>query len=155
LRVRVGPLVLVASLSALALGCESIDPGANYVVPLNVFNANYFYCYVEPQLIFGKHCGDDGNGNAGCHYSDKIPGMALVEHPPVTCADGVPTDQTQVGTGSPAATNYSAVSGQMSTDYMNAGIYIYPTSTSTGMHPLQVYKPTDPVVMYIATWATE
>ncbi len=147
-------LLLAASACGAALpsACTTIDPGAPYVVPPQDFNANYFYCFVEPKLIFGKKCGD--NGTHGCHFSDKVPGMELQDHPPVTCANGIPTDQTQVGEGSPASGNLSAVSIEMDRDYLNAPLYLWPTQL-VAAHPIQVFKPTDPVVMYIATWATE
>ncbi len=131
--------------------CTSIDPGTNYVVPLETFNADYFYCFVEPQLIFGKKCGDDGTG--GCHFSSKVPQMSLVDHAAVACTGGHPTDPTTVGAGSAPAANLSAVSIEMSTDYLNAPIYTYPTQISP--HPKQVFMPSDPVVQIIATWATQ
>lgn len=135
------------------VGCTSIDPGANYVVPQQVFNADYFYCFVEPQLIFGKKCGDDGTH--GCHYSDKVPEMELIDHPPVTCdASGHPVDQTQVGAGSAAQSNLSAASLEMDADYLNAPLYLWPTQIVTA-HPKQVFSPSDPVVKYLATWAQQ
>jgi hypothetical protein len=133
-------------------GCTSIDPGTNYVVPLQDFNASYFYCFVEPNYIFGKGCGDDGSH--GCHYSNKVPELVLVEHDPVTCVNGQPTDMTQIGVGSPAQSNLSAVSLQMDTDYLDAPIYTWPTQI-VAAHPKQVFMPGDPVVQYLATWATE
>ena len=151
---RIAAALLVATAAVLpGVGaCTSVDPGANYVVPAQDFNASYFYCFVEPKLIFGKSCGD--NGSHGCHYSDKVPEMELIEHPAVTCANGQPTDQTQVGAGSAAASNYSAVSLEMDSDYMNAPIYIWPTQI-VAAHPIQVFKPDDPVVQYLAAWAQQ
>jgi len=138
----------LASMSA----CVSVDPGADYIVPLEEFNASYFYCFVEPNLIFGKKCGDDGSH--GCHFSDKVPELVLTDHPPVTCANGQPTDMTQIGNGTAAGGNLSAVSLQMDTDYLNAPIYTWPTQIVSA-HPKQVFLPSDPVVQYIATWAQE
>jgi hypothetical protein len=145
-------LLCVASLASTT-GCTSIDPGPDYVVPPEDFSADYFYCFVEPNLIFGKKCGDDGSH--GCHYSDKVPGMALTDHEAVTCTNGHPTDTTMIGGGSAASNNLSAVSIEMSTDYTTAPLYIYPTQlVGAGAHPKQVFTPSDPVVKYIATWAT-
>ncbi len=143
-----------ASFVALtALGsCTTIDPGANYVVPDEVFNANYYYCFVEPNLILGKKCGDNGTG--GCHYSDKVPAMQLTPDTAVPCTNGAPTDPTTVAQGTPANSNYSAVSIEMSPDYLTAPIYIWPTQIVSA-HPIQVFTPSDPVVQYIATWAEQ
>jgi hypothetical protein len=152
--VRIAAALLVTAACCLpcSLGCTSIDPGDNYVVPLEEFNANYFYCVIEPKLIFAKKCGDNGSG--GCHYSGKIPQMALVEHPPIACAGGVPTDMTQIGEGTPAQDNFVAVSGEMSMTYTSAPIYIYPTS-GPPTHPVQVFTPMDPVVQYIIEWSQQ
>jgi hypothetical protein len=143
--------VTAACVVPFAAACTSIDPGPNYVVPEQDFNASYFYCFVEPNLIFGKKCGD--NGTHGCHYSDKVPEMELTDHPPIQCANGQPVDPTSVGAGTPAANNYSAVSLEMDTDWMNAPIYIWPTQIVSA-HPVQVFTTSDPVVQYISTWAS-
>jgi len=145
---------IAVALIALAAGagCTTIDPGPQYEVPLVEFNADYFYCFVEPKLIFGKKCGD--NGSHSCHFTQKIPALVLIDHPPVSCMNGVPTDQTQIGEGTPAFDNLSSVSIEMDRDYQNAPIYQWPTQI-VAAHPIQVFKPTDPVVQYIATWASE
>jgi hypothetical protein len=150
--VRIAAAFFVVAVSAASVACVSIDPGTNYVVPDEVFNADYFYCFVEPKLIFGKNCGDDGSG--GCHYSDKVPAMELIAHPAVSCTGGHPSDPTQIGAGSPAAANLSAVSLEMDSDYLNAPIYIWPTQI-VAAHPKQVFTPSDPVVQYIASWAQQ
>jgi hypothetical protein len=155
---------MVAALVAGA-SCEisvpgTVDPGPNFTVPMITFNSNYFYCVVEPQIILGgltgTPCGD--NGSHGCHYSDKVPGMVLEQHPPVACSGSgvgaIPTDMTAIAAGMPAALNLNSVSQQMSAQYMNANIYIWPTSAPP-MHPVMVYSSTDTkVVSILMTWAT-
>jgi hypothetical protein len=42
----------------------------------------------------------------------------------------------------------------MSTDYLKAPIYIWPTQIVSA-HPKQVFTQTDPVVQILATWATQ
>ncbi len=90
-------------------GCTTVDPGSNFVIADQTFNANYFYCYVEPQLIFAKQCGsgDATDPPNGCHYnSSAVSGMALIQHPAIDCGGGsAPLDATQVGAGSPAESN--------------------------------------------------
>jgi hypothetical protein len=150
-------------MAALVAGvsCETVDPGPNYIVPLVTFDPNYFYCVVEPQIIMGgltgTPCGD--NGSHGCHYSDKVPGMVLTQLPqPVTCSGtgvgAMPTDMSQVAMSQPANLNLSAVSNEMSAQYMNANIYIWPTS-GPPMHPVTVYSTMDTKVTDILmTWAS-
>lgn len=155
--VRLARLVVVtvgatSSLSFATAGCESIDPGPDYVVPLVEYNASYFYCELEPNLIFAKGCGDDGSH--GCHFSNKVPALVLYDHPPVTCVNGQPSDPTQIGMGTYPTDNLAAVSIQMDPDYLNAPIYTWPTQIVSA-HPKQVFLPSDPVVQYIATWAQQ
>ncbi len=138
-------------------GCTTIDPGADFVIPVQTFNANYFYCFVEPQFLFAKKCGpgdpSQGDPSNGCHFnSSAVSGMALIDHPAVTCANGAPVDDTQVGSGSPAQSNLQAASLEMSLDYVNAPIILRPTGHD---HPRQVFAPNDPVENYIETWATK
>lgn len=116
---EVAALAVVLGCGGLATEGNGGDSGAPITndapSPAPSNRANYFYCVVEPQVIMGglttKPCGDDGSH--GCHYSDKVPEMPLALLPnPVTCAGGVPTDSAQIASGTPAATNYGAVSSE-------------------------------------------
>jgi hypothetical protein len=139
-------------------GCTTIDPGPDFVIPDQTFNANYFYCFVEPQVIFAKSCGSGnpalGDPANGCHFnSSAVSGMALIQHPAIDCGGGnAPLDETTVGAGSPAQSNLQAVSLEMSTDYLNAPVIVRPTGHD---HPRQVFTLSDPVVNFIATWASK
>ncbi len=146
-----------AGLVALVLGgCNSIDPGPNFVVPPDTFDPDYFYCHVEPQFIFAYKCGPGGSGdNGSCHFNTAaVSGMALVDHPAVNCGGGDhPVDLSQVGTGSAAQGNYEAVSLEMSRDYTSAPVFVRPTGNS---HPRQIFPTSDPKANQIlATWASK
>jgi hypothetical protein len=148
--------VAIACLGPL-LGCTSIDPGPNFVVPDETFDADYFYCHVEPQFIFANKCGpgDPSKGDPanGCHFNPSaVSGMALTDHPAVNCGGGdVPVDSTQTGSGSPAQGNLEAVSIEMSLDYMTAPLFVRPSGHS---HPRAVFSENDPTVqMLLSTWA--
>jgi hypothetical protein len=144
--------------SVLWPGCTTIDPGNDFVIPTTTFNADYFYCFVEPQLLVGKKCGSGdpafNEAPSGCHYtSSAVSGMALTQHPAIACANGSPVDSTTVGAGSPAESNLQAASLEMSRDYLNAPIVVRPTGHS---HPRQIFSANDPVVTtIIATWANK
>jgi hypothetical protein len=141
-----------------APGCTTVDPGPNFVIPDQTFDANYFFCFVEPQVLFAKSCGSgnaaDGDPANGCHFnSSAVSGMALINHPPIDCGGGpAPVDATTVGEGSPAQSNLQAASLEMSTDYLNAAIIVRPTGHN---HPRQIFTLNDPVVNIIATWASK
>jgi hypothetical protein len=139
-------------------GCNTVDPGPNFVVPPASFDANFFYCHVEPEVIFANSCGpgDPSKGDKpnGCHFNaSQVSGMALIDHPMVDCGGGdVPLDPTQTGTGGPAEANFEAVSLEMNTDYTTAPLYVRPTGHN---HPRQIFPPdpTNATVMVIAEWA--
>ncbi|MEO8875837.1 MAG: hypothetical protein ABI461_09640 [Polyangiaceae bacterium] len=136
--------------------CTTIDPGPNFVVPDQTFNADYFFCHVEPELLVAKKCGpgDPAAGDPvnGCHFnSSAVSGMALLDHTPVDCGGGDhPVNTLQVGSGSPAQGNLQAASLEMSQDYLTAPIFVRPTGTN---HPRAVYQKDDPVVEVLKTWA--
>ena len=141
--------------AAILTGCTTVDPGPNFVVPDVNFDANYFYCHVEPQVIFNpsNSCGDKVAGS--CHFTaSAVAGMVLITHPPIDCGGGdVPLDPTQTGNGGPAESNLQSVSIWMDRDYMNAPFYLRPTQQEP--HPVMIFPadPNDPNVTVIATWA--
>jgi hypothetical protein len=149
----------------LLLGCTSVDPGNDFVVPETVFDANYFYCHVEPGLIFAYSCGtgdpSQGDKANGCHFNPSaVSGMALLNHPAIDCGGGdIPVDLTQVGTGSPAQSNLAAVSLEMSKDYTTAALFTRPSDASgcpPAAHPRCVFQTNDQtVVTLLSTWASK
>jgi hypothetical protein len=153
-----GTALLVSLAGMLELGCTSVDPGPDFTVPTFVFDENYFYCHVEPQFIFAANfkCGT-GNGTSdpanGCHFNPSaVSGMALQNHPLVNCGGGdSPVDLTQIGEGTPATSNYEAVSLEMSIDYTSAPVYVRPSGSN---HPRQIFQPGNATVTQIlSTWA--
>lgn len=164
-RVAVGGLAALLCL----LSCVSVDPGDDFVVPQTVFDANYFYCHVEPGLIFQYGCGtgDPSKGDPanGCHFNPSaVSGMALINHPAVDCGGGdVPVDLTQVGLGGPAESNFESVSLEMSKDYTTASIYVRPsdlTGCPPSAHPRCVFSvaganPNEDVITLLSTWASK
>lgn len=140
-------------------GCTTVEPGQDFVIQNVTFDSNYFYCFVEPQLIFQNKCGpgDPSKGDPanGCHFnSAAVSGMALLNHPAVDCGGGDQVvDLTAIGTGSAAENNYEAVSFEMSQQYMDAPLFVRPSGNS---HPRQIFLPTDPLVnQLLSTWASK
>jgi hypothetical protein len=157
---------LLALALPLLTGCTSIDPGPNFVVPETVFDANYFYCHIEPELIFAAAymcgSGDPSKDHPnGCHFNPSaVSGMGLLNHPAIDCGGGdIPLDPTQVGTGSDAQSNLAAVSLEMSTDYTTAPLFTRPSSVNGQMpaaHPRAIFDQSDPTVnLLLSTWASK
>ncbi len=138
-----------------AAGCTTVDPGLNFVVPDQNFDADFFFCRVEPELLFAKKCGpgDPAAGDAanGCHFnSSAVSGMALANHAAVPCADGRPTSRTLLGAGSAAQGNLQAASLVMSKDYLTAPLFLRPTGQN---HPRAIFGRDDPVADVLRQWA--
>lgn len=147
--------VLGLCLALPLAGCTTVDPGPNFVVPDEQFDADYFFCHVEPELLVAKKCGpgDPAAGDAanGCHFnSSAVSGMALQNHPPIDCAGDHPTNRAQLGAGGAAQGNLQAASLVMSRDYTTAPIYLRPTGHN---HPRAIFPENDPVVDVIRQWA--
>jgi hypothetical protein len=140
----------------LVPSCARVDPGPNFVVPDEQFDADYFFCHVEPELLFAKKCGsgDPGAGDKpnGCHFnSAAVSGMALRDHPRIDCGGGDrPVNRAQLGAGSAAQGNLQAASLEMSRDYLTAPLYVRSTGQT---HPRAVIAKDDPVVEIIKTWS--
>jgi hypothetical protein len=138
----------------LGSGCTSIDPGPNFVDSVDVFDADYFYCHIEPEFIFAKKCGPgEASDNGSCHYSSSVSGMSLIEHPLIDCGGGDhPLDPAD--TAGPAQNDFQNVSFEMSRDYMTAPLFVRP---SNGLnHPRVIFDPKDPQVnQLLSTWASK
>ena len=152
------PLLPLLVVAPLGVGCDTVDPGPNFVVPDEHFDEDYFYCHVEPQLLFAKKCGSgdpsQGDPANGCHFnSSAVSGMALRDHPPIDCGGGDhPVSRALVGSGSAAQGNFQAATLEMNTDYTTAPLFVRPTGQN---HPRQIVAKDDPVVDVIKTWATK
>ncbi|MBX3231559.1 MAG: hypothetical protein KIT84_23975 [Labilithrix sp.] len=147
-------LWLVGAAVATA-GCTTVDPGPNFVVPDENFDADFFFCRVEPELLVAKKCGpgDPAFGDAanGCHFnSGAVSGMAIANHAPIDCANGRPTSRAQIGAGGAAQGNLQAVTLVMSRDVNTAPLLLRPTGQN---HPRKVFDPNDPVVEVLREWA--
>lgn len=139
-----------------ATGCARVDPGANFVVPDDQFDADYFFCHVEPEVLIAKKCGGGdpaaGDRAGGCHFnSSAVSGMALVDHSGVDCGGGDhPLNRAQIGSGSAAQGNLQAASLEMSRDIQTAPILVRPSGAN---HPRAVLAEGDPAVEVLRQWA--
>jgi hypothetical protein len=133
--------------------CTTVDPGPNFVVPDEVYDADYFFCRVEPEILVARKCGSgDPGDNNGCHFnSSAVSGLALSNHPPVDCANERPVNRAQIGAGSPAQGNLQSTQLVMSRDYKTSPLFLRPTGQN---HPRKIFEPDDTVVNDILrTWA--
>lgn len=156
------PWHVAAFLAGPLVGCTTINPGPNYSLGTDTFDADYFYCHVEPEFIFQQNCGPGDpsafpSDTGSCHYSAAVSGMNLQSHPPIDCGGG---DQPTIvglgntGAGSPAASNYAAVSFEMNRDYTMAPLWLRPTGQIA--HPRVIFPASDMTVrQLLSTWASK
>jgi hypothetical protein len=146
-----------------ACTATTVDPGRNFSLPDISFDADYFYCHVEPELIFAKKCGpgDPSKGDPanGCHFnSSAVSAMVLLDHPAVDCGGGDhPLNAMDVGSGTAPASNLESVSFEMNKVYTTAPVYVRPSGLGGALyHPRQIFLPDDPqVTALLSTWASQ
>lgn len=145
---------MLPALAAL-IGCTTVEPGPNFVVPDEQFDADFFFCRIEPEILVNKKCGPGdpaaGDQANGCHFNaSAVSGMAIANHAPIPCADGKPVDRVLLGAGSPAQGNLQAVTLVMSRDVDTAPFLLRPIGQN---HPRAVFAREDPVVALMREWA--
>ena len=145
----------LASGAAATSGCTTVDPGPDFVIPDEQFDADFFFCRVEPELIINKKCGPGdpaaGDPQNGCHFnSSAVSGMAISNHAPIDCQNEHPTNRAQLGAGSAAQGNLQAVTLVMSRDVQTAPLFLRPAGQN---HPRQIFPREDPVVEVLRQWA--
>ncbi len=138
-----------------ATGCTTVDPGPNFVVPDEQFDADFFFCRIEPELLVTKKCGsgDPAAGDAanGCHFnSSAVSGMALRNHDPIPCDGDRPTNRALLTPGGAAQGNLQAVTLVMSRDVLTAPLYVRPTGQN---HPRAIFPREDPFLEVLRQWA--
>lgn len=136
--------------------CESVDPGPNFVIQSDTFDADYFFCHVEPEYLFAKKCGSGdpaaGDKSGGCHFTaGAVSGLPLTSHPRIDCGGGDrPLSRAQLGAGSAAQANLQSASLEMSRDPATAPIVVRPTGAN---HPRAVLQKNDPAIEVLRRWA--
>lgn len=152
--------MLIGPALGWCLGCTTVDPGPNFSVADTTFDADFFFCHVEPEFLFARGCGagDPSKGESNsCHFTaSAVTGMVLIDHPAVDCGGGDhPITRARIGTGSAAQANLEAASFEMSRPHTTAPIFVRPSGTGNSLyHPRRVFDPSDmQVIMLLSTWA--
>ncbi len=151
----VASVLILALGGALTAGCTTVDPGPSFVVPDEQFDADFFFCRIEPELLVAKRCGPGdpalGDKASGCHFNPSaVSGMAIANHAPVDCTSGRPVNRAQIGSGGAAQGNLQAVSLVMSRDVATAPLFLRPTGQN---HPRAIFPREDPVLELLREWA--
>jgi hypothetical protein len=134
---------------ALGGGCSTIEPGGNPQIPQVVYDEDFFYCQVLPNVLMAQSC---GSGDAaqdpagGCHASATSFRLVPVSTPP-TCSGNRRTDDLPAG----AADNYTAAQAEMTQDPLTTPLLTHPTKKTS--HPRQIFDERSAEADIIRQWA--
>ena len=138
-------------LSALALvaGCSTIEPGGNPQIAQVVYDEDYFYCQVLPNVLMAQSCGagdPDLDKGGGCHSTGTSFRLVPVSAAP-TCTGNRRSGDLPAG----AADNYISAQAQMTQDPATTPLLTHPIR-KTG-HPRQIFDEQSPEAEIIRQWA--
>jgi len=157
-RRKLNALVLVTA-SFMACGEHgplptSVDRGPDFQIAEVVFDSNYFYCRVEPEL-FASSCGPgDSTQNDppnGCHFS--VTPFRLSDYSPLvadSCGGGVIPG---VSPPPEAQRNYTVAQAHMDRNLDLAQLYTRPLGKAR--HPRQIFDANSSAALAIKAWADQ
>jgi hypothetical protein len=134
---------------ALPGGCTTIDPGGNPQIAQVVYDEDYFYCQVLPNVLMAQSCGSgDPNQDTagGCHATATSFKLVPVSTPPA-CSGNRRSGDLPAG----AADNYIAAQAEMTQDPETAPLLTRPTRKTS--HPRQIFDERSPEAEIIRQWA--
>ena len=134
---------------ALCGSCYTIDPGGNPQIAQVVYDEDFFYCQVLPNVIMAQSCGsgDPAQDTAGgCHATATSFKLVPVSMAP-TCSGNRRTGDLPAG----AADNYIAAQAEMTQDPSTAPLLTRPTRKTS--HPRQIFDERSPEAEIIRQWA--
>lgn len=133
---------------------STVDPGADFAVADVVFDANYFYCKVEP-VLFANSCGSGdpskGDPQGGCHFSATAYRLTnYTPHIGDTCTGIVPGSNNIPDA---AQHNYQTSQARMKRDPDFAPLLQRPTFNQA--HPRKIFDISSADADAISQWATQ
>jgi hypothetical protein len=129
--------------------CSTIEPGGNPQIAQVVYDEDFFYCQVLPNVLLAQSCGpgDPNQDTAGgCHAtatSFKLVPVAA----PVECTGIRRTGSVPAG----AADNYIAAQAVMTQDPETTPLLTHPTKKTS--HPRQIFDERSAEADIIRQWA--
>jgi hypothetical protein len=142
------PATFFAAIATLS-ACSTIDPGANPQIAQVVYDEDYFYCQVLPNVIMAHSCGagDPAQDTAGgCHATATSFKLVPVSFAP-TCLGNRRMGDLPAG----AADNYTAAQASMTQDPETTPLLTRPTKKTS--HPRQIFDDRSAEADIIRQWA--
>jgi len=137
---------------ALAWGCSTVEPGADPQIAQVVYDEDFFYCQVQPNVLVAQSCsaGDPSKDmSGGCHAS-----VTHFRVLPLGPSDVVTCDANGKHTGNVSQTafsNYSSASSEMTPNAETAPLLTHPTQKTA--HPRVIFDSSSNEAEIIRQWA--
>jgi hypothetical protein len=139
---------LFAAIAMLG-ACSTIEPGGNPQIAQVVYDEEFFYCQVLPNVLMAQSCGsgDPAQDTAGgCHATATSFKLVPVSAPP-TCSGNRHTGDLPAG----AADNYTASQAEMTQDPETTPLLTHPTKKTS--HPRQIFDERSPEADIVRQWS--
>jgi hypothetical protein len=135
-----------------AWGCSTIEPGDDPQIAQVVYDEDFFYCQVQPNVLVAQSCsaGDPSKDmSGGCHASvTQFHVLPLGTNDMVTCdANGKHTGNVS----QTAFSNYSSAASEMTPNAETAPLLTHPTQKTA--HPRQIFDSSSMEAEIIRQWA--
>ena len=132
--------------------CSTVEPGGDPKIAQVVYDDDFFYCQVLPNVIVAHSCasGDPAKGDTGgCHASGRLfTAVPLGPNDMVTCdANGKHVG----GISQVASSNYSAAQFEMNPNPDEAPLLLHPTQKAS--HPRVIFDTNSVAADIIREWA--
>jgi hypothetical protein len=128
----------------------TVDPGADYSIAALVFDEEFYYCQVEPRVIFAHGCANGNAGDSGCHA--RVTTLTLEEYTPPVSASCMGNVVGNVLIPERARRNYIGAHARMRRDADTAPLMQRPTGRL--MHPRRIFDTNSDAAAAIREWAT-
>jgi hypothetical protein len=141
------------TLAFVALGgCSTVEPGGDPRIAQVVYDEDFFYCEVQPQVLVAQSCssGDPSKDPSGGCHATATPFRVL----PLGPNDMVTCDGNGKATGvvpQVAQSNYSAAQAEMTPNAETAPLLARPTQKFS--HPRQIFDTSSIQAEIIRQWA--
>jgi hypothetical protein len=128
----------------------TVDPGADYSIAELVFDEEFYYCQVEPRVIFAHGCSNGIAGDGGCHA--RVTSFRIQEYAPRVSDACMGNVVGNVLIPQTARQNYNSAQARMRRDADTAPLLLKPTGQQT--HPRQIFDSNSDAAAAIREWAT-
>jgi hypothetical protein len=128
----------------------TIDPGPDYSIAELLFDEEFYYCQVEPRVIFTHGCSTGNPGDSGCHSS--VTSFRILDYAPHVSDSCQGNVVGNVLIPRQARQNFDSAQARMRRDPETAPLLQRPLGRLA--HPRQIFDGNSDAAAAIREWAT-